>query len=57
MYYAEIKDGVVVNVVVADEAFATQNNLVPLQAMAGIGWKYSNGVFTAPPQPEQTQSE
>jgi hypothetical protein len=57
MHYAQIKDGVVVNVVVADEAFAAQHNLVALQDMAGIGWAYSNGEFTAPPQPEQTQSE
>jgi len=56
MNYAEIKDGVVVNVVVADEAFAAENNLVPLQGMAGIGWSYINGVFIAPP-PEETQAE
>jgi hypothetical protein len=52
MNYAEIKDGVVVNVIVADETFAVQNNLVAIQSMVGIGYTYdlNRNVFI-PPRP------
>jgi hypothetical protein len=48
MEYAEIKDGVVVNVILADENFALEHGLIQLQNNAGIGWTYADGVFTAP---------
>ncbi|EOY1640188.1 tail fiber assembly protein, partial [Escherichia coli] len=31
-------------------------NLVPLNGDAGIGWSYSDGVFTAPPPPERSHN-
>ena len=48
MEYAEIKNGVVVNVVVADESFATKQGFILLASEAGIGWTYVDGVFFAP---------
>lgn len=54
MNYAKIEDGVVVNVIVADEIFAAEHNLVVLQENSGIGWFYDNGVFTAPLPTEST---
>ena len=50
--YAIIENGIVVNVVVADADIAAQNCWVLLEGSEGIGWKYANGVFTAPPIPE-----
>lgn len=57
MNYAQIENGVVVNVIVADEAFAAENGLVPLSAGAGINWLFSNGVFTPPPQVPVTEND
>ena len=54
MYYARVENGVVVNIIVADDVFALEQNLVPLQGSAGIGWFYDNGLFTPSPQTETT---
>ena len=47
--YARIADGVVVNSVLADAAFANGRGLVLLPAGAGIGWLYDGKTFKAPP--------
>ena len=52
MDYAKIKDGLVVNVVLADAEFAAQQGLIPLASGAGIGFTYANGVYTAPIIPD-----
>ena len=49
--YAIIENGLVTNVVVADAEFASQNGWIDCP-VAGPGWTYANGVFTAPPEPE-----
>lgn len=57
MRYAEIKDGVCVNTVEADEAFARFMSLVELPDGYGIGDHYIGGSWSyeAPePEPEQT---
>lgn len=54
--YAEVKDGVVINVIVADHAFiashikASSFHLLNEDAPAAIGWSYDavNDVFVAP---------
>jgi hypothetical protein len=43
--YAIIENNLVVNSVVADEAFATEQGWVLLPEGAGIGWSYVNGQF------------
>lgn len=56
MRYAEIKDGVCVNTVEADEAFARFMNLVELPDGYGIGDYYTGGTWShkAPePTPEE----
>lgn len=50
MNYAIITDGIVINIIVADAAFAAGVGAIPAQD-AGIGWSYSGGVFTAPAAP------
>lgn len=52
MRYAEIKDGVCVNTVEADEAFARFMNLVELPDGYGIGDYYTGGVWSQEPAPE-----
>jgi hypothetical protein len=58
-----IKDGVVENVIVCDDAFAQTlgyDAVVNVTSYVGVmqpGLLYQNGEFTVPPQPEQTQSE
>lgn len=53
MTYAQITDGIVTNVIVADAEYAEEHALVPLTDNAGIGWSYSNGTFLPPaPTPE-----
>ena len=46
--YAIIQDGKVVNVVVWDgvSAWEGSENAVEITGIAGIGWDYSNGIFT-----------
>lgn len=59
--YALIKSGVVQNVIEADASFAALiapewDEVVAVSiGDAGIGWSYSNGVFTEPPKPEANQ--
>ena len=55
MQYALIKDGVVQNIIVADESFVSiirseWDRVEPLDNNAGIGWGWNNG-FIAPPEP------
>lgn len=47
MRYAIIENGLVTNVVVADANLASKNGWIDCP-VAGPGWTYSNGVFTAP---------
>ena len=47
MRYAIIENGTVVNVVVADAEIASVNGWVDCP-VAGPGWTYADGVFTAP---------
>jgi len=60
--YAIIKNGVAVNVVVADAEIAAANGWIACPD-AGPGWTYANGVFTAPvvveptPAPAPTKEE
>lgn len=51
MRYAIIENGLVANVVVADANLASENGWVDCP-VAGPGWTYVNGVFTAPPEAE-----
>ena len=55
--YAVIKNGIVVNVVSWDGPDSTDSawspgeyDVVELPDNAGIGWLYSGGEFTAPPE-------
>ena len=51
MVYAQIINGIVVNVIVADADFIAQSNLdYVLLSRGGIGWTYdsTNNVFIAP---------
>jgi hypothetical protein len=58
MNYAQIVDGIVVNVIVADADFVAQSNLdYVLLSRGGIGWTYDStaNVFIAPqPYPSWT---
>ena len=56
MYYAQIKNGIVQGVIIADAEFIAGyqhgfDAVVPATPDVGIGWTYSDGVFTAPPPP------
>ncbi|EKD0235972.1 tail fiber assembly protein [Escherichia coli] len=57
--YAVVDNNVVINVIIWDgisEWKPEAGNLVPLNGDAGIGWSYSDGVFTAPPPPERSHN-
>lgn len=57
--YAVVDNNVVINVIIWDgisEWKPEAGNLVPLNGDAGIGWTYSDGVFTAPPPPERSHN-
>lgn len=45
MNYAAVEDGKVVNVIVADELFASENGLIQIPDGVGIGWSYIDGQF------------
>jgi len=47
MRYAIIENGLVTNVVVADAEIASANGWIDCP-VAGPGWTYADGVFTAP---------
>jgi hypothetical protein len=51
MRYAIIENGVVVNVAVADEAYAAEQGWMAAPDDVAPGWAYVNGAFTAPPPP------
>lgn len=65
--YAVIENGMVVNVIVWDgeTSIGFGGNQIAIQIYQsgvgtttptpGIGWSYANGVFTPPPEPEQTE--
>lgn len=46
--YASLANGIVTNVVIADESFALANDMVAC-GDAAPGWLYAGGVFSAPP--------
>lgn len=54
MKYAEIIDGVVVNIVEASPEVGEERGLtlIPSESVAGIGWTHADGTYTAPPAPE-----
>jgi hypothetical protein len=60
MNFALIKNNVVENVAEADQAWADSVapdwqaviNITSMNPQPGVGWSYSNGVFTAPVYPE-----
>ena len=60
--FAIIENGVAVNVVVADAEIASANGWIACP-VAGPGWTYADGVFTAPvvveptPAPAPTKEE
>jgi hypothetical protein len=45
--YAIIENGIAINVVVADAQIASENGWIDCP-VAGPGWTYADGVFTAP---------
>jgi len=49
--YARIANGVVVNSILANDAFAKAEGLVLLPLGAGIGWLYDGKAFTTPATP------
>lgn len=51
MKYAEIRNGVVVNVIVADADIASERGLVAAPANVGPGWRHDGQAFVAPPAP------
>ena len=51
--YAIIKNGIVVNVALADAEIASANDWIACPD-AGPGWTYADGVFTAPVVVEPT---
>ncbi|MDK3423309.1 tail fiber assembly protein, partial [Escherichia coli] len=62
--YAVIENGMVVNVIVWDgeaEFTVPDNqqliNISDISEQPGIGWAYSDGVFTAPLPPERSHDE
>lgn len=57
MRYAIINDGVVENVIVADEGFTIPGKLLVPTETAGPGWSYNGGEFTPPPVPTPTADD
>lgn len=62
--YAVIENGMVVNVIVWDgeDEFTVPDNLQlinisDISEQPGIGWAYSDGIFTAPLPPERSHDE
>ncbi len=51
MRYAEIEDGVVINVALADPEVADERGWVPADDTVGIGWTYDGEEFAPPPSP------
>lgn len=64
MKYAVIKDGTVINVVIADPEFAANQGWIECSEEAGIGWDYDGASFidnrppfVAPTQPTEPTKE
>ncbi|EFI5475443.1 phage tail protein [Escherichia coli] len=64
MSYAVIENGMVVNVTAwnGEAEFTVPDNqqlidISDISEQPGIGWAYSDGVFTAPPTPERSHDE
>ncbi len=58
--YAVVINGIVDNIVVWDgenDWRPSEGEVVPISGSASIGWSYSNGTFTHPPEPEKTHEE
>lgn len=58
--YAVVVNGIIDNVVVWDgrnDWKPSEGDVVPLSGDAGIGWGYSGGTFSPPPEPEKTHDE
>lgn len=53
MKYAVIQENKVVNVVVADSYFASQQGWIQVQDGVGPGWLYENGQFSKPVEVQQ----
>ncbi|WP_412058331.1 hypothetical protein [Bartonella sp. DGB2] len=56
MYYAVVKDGVVVNTIVAPEnyTYPFDDGAIAIPSNeAGIGWRYENGQFIPPEETEK----
>lgn len=49
--FAVIKDGLVDNIVVADDDYAASQGWTPLPHGVGPGWEYKDGQFIAPVRP------
>lgn len=49
--FAVIKNGLVDNVVVAEEDYAATQGWVPVSDVAGRGWEYKDDQFIAPVRP------
>lgn len=54
MKYAVIKDGVVINTIIAPENYnyPFEGEAIPSDE-AGIGWSYKEGTFSPPPVPKE----
>ena len=48
MNYAIIENGIVVNVAISESALEYNWVLIPEGSSAWIGWRYVDGVFSAP---------
>ena len=60
MNWAILENGIVVNIIVADESFIEihfPNAVNITDTTAGIGWTYDGEVFTAPPAPIEETDE
>ena len=55
MRRAQVEDGIVLNVIIVDDESAPEWCADwPECPDGGPGWSYSDGIFVAPPEPEQT---
>ncbi|WP_154825883.1 tail fiber assembly protein [Enterobacter hormaechei] len=58
--YAIVINGIVANIIVWDgvnDWKPSEGEVIPLSDNAGIGWGYSDGKFSPPPEPEKTHNE
>lgn len=45
MNYALIENGIVANIIVADDSFAAEHGLIQISESVSIGWSYVDGEF------------